>query len=375
MAESVLAVGAHLKNTIGFSVAGQLMLSHHLGDLDTAEALDGFHEAVEDLPGLYAFTPTTIAHDLHPDYASTLFATAKPGRRLGVPHHLAHVLACMADNELSGEVLGVSWDGAGLGVDGTIWGGEFLRISDGGWNRVAHLRPFPLPGGDAAAREPRRSALGLLFEMNGDAVFESGPQRERLGFSVPEWAALRSMLATSACVARTSSAGRLFDGVAALAELRRRSGFEGQAAMDVEFVSMGVDDQAAYPFGLEEQTLDWAPMIRAIETDLGSLVPVARVARRFHNTLTEMIVGVAKREGVPRVCLTGGCFQNRLLAERTIERLREEGLSPYWHQRVPPNDGGIALGQLVAVNLGLEHRASLPRVLKSARRTRPDPLP
>lgn len=375
MRESVLAVGGHLKNAIGFSVAGQLMLSHHLGDLETAEALAGFHAVVKGLPGIYDFAPTTIAHDLHPDYASTLFAAAQPGRHLGVPHHLAHVLACVADNELSGEVLGVTWDGAGLGVDGTIWGGEFLRVCDNAWKRVAHLRTFPLPGGDAAAREPRRSALGLLFEMKGHEVFESRPLRDRLGFTAPEWAALRSMLSTNTGVVRTSSAGRLFDGVAALAGLRLRSGFEGQAAMDVEFAAMGANDEDAYPFGLEAPILDWAPMIEAIETDLGALVPARLITRRFHNTLTEMIIGVAKREGVPRVCLTGGCFQNRRLAERTIERLREEGLAPYWHQRVPPNDGGIALGQLVAASLALDHRSSLPRVLKSARRTRPDPLP
>ncbi len=349
--ESILAVGAHLKNTIGFSVAGQLMLSHHLGDLDTPEALAGFHEVVHGLPGLYDFVATTIAHDLHPDYASTQFAAALPGRHLGVPHHLAHVLACMADNDLRGEVLGVSWDGAGLGVDGTIWGGEFLRVQGGAWRRVAHLRTFPLAGGDSAAREPRRSALGLLYEMKGDAVFESDGLSDRLGFPAQEQAVLRSMLATGTGVARTSSAGRLFDGVAALTGLRRKSGFEGQAAMDLEFAAMDVDDEASYKLVLANELLDWAPMIEAIETDLGSHVPAGHIARRFHNTLTEMIVAVAKREGITRVCLTGGCFQNCLLAERTIDRLREGGFAPYWHQRVPPNDGGIALGQLVAASL------------------------
>ena len=348
--ESILAVGAHLKSAIGFSVAGQLMLSHHLGDLETAEAMAGFHAVVKDLPGLYGFEPATIAHDLHPDYASTQFAAALPGRHLGVPHHLAHVLACMADNDLSGEVLGVSWDGAGLGVDGTIWGGEFLQVRDGTWKRVAHLRTFPLAGGDAAAREPRRCALGLLYEMKGDAVFESDDLAARLGFAAQELAVLRGMLATGTGVARSSSAGRLFDGVAALTGLRRRSGFEGQAAMDMEFAAMEVEDEGVYPFALAERPVDWAPMIEAIATDLGSSVPAAHIARRFHNTLTEMIVAVAKREGLARVCLTGGCFQNRLLAERTIDRLLEDGLTPYWHQRVPPNDGGIALGQLVAAS-------------------------
>ncbi|HQZ15407.1 MAG TPA: carbamoyltransferase HypF [Vicinamibacteria bacterium] len=346
--ESILAVGAHLKNTIGFSVDGQLMLSHHLGDLETPQALAGFHDVVARLPGLYGFTPTIIAHDLHPDYASTQFAETLPGRQVGVQHHAAHVFACMADNELDGEVLGVAWDGTGLGTDGTIWGGEFLRARDGAFRRVAHLRTFPLAGGDSAAREPRRSALGLVYELEGDAVFARPDLGARLGFEPSELAGLRGMFKSGAGVARTSSAGRLFDGVAALIGLRQRSAFEGQAAMELEFAALDVDDDTHYPFGFEGEALDWAPMITALEGDRSSGLPVSRMARRFHNTLTEMIVTVAKREGLPRVCLTGGCFQNLILAEGTIERLKASGITPYWHQRVPPNDGGIALGQLVA---------------------------
>jgi hydrogenase maturation protein HypF len=303
------------------------------------------------LPRLYAFTPATVAHDLHPDYASTQYAETLPGRHVGVQHHAAHVFACMADNELDGEVLGVSWDGTGLGVDGTIWGGEFLRAREGRFRRVAHLRTFPLAGGDSAAREPRRSALGMLYEIEGDAVFARVDLGARLGFDPADLSVLRGMFATRTGVTRTSSAGRLFDGVAALAGLRTRAAFEGQAAMELEFAAMGFSDGGAYPFGLDDETVDWAPMLAAIEPDARSGTGAARIAKRFHNTLTEMIVAVAKREGVPRVCLTGGCFQNLVLAERTIERLRENGLTPYWHQRVPPNDGGIALGQLVAATL------------------------
>ncbi|MEO8500369.1 MAG: carbamoyltransferase HypF [Vicinamibacteria bacterium] len=346
--ESILAVGAHLKSTIGFTVDGQLMLSHHLGDLETPQALAGFHDVVERLPGLYNLTPSTVAHDLHPDYASTQFAETLPGRHLGIQHHAAHVFACMADNELEGEVLGVSWDGTGLGADGTTWGGEFLRVRDGAFRRVAHLRTFPLAGGDSAAREPRRSALGLLHEMEGDTAFARPDLAARLGFEPAELLVLRGMLRSGAGVARTSSAGRLFDGVAGLIALRPRAAFEGQAAMELEFAAMAVEDEAAYPFAIEGETVDWAPMLAAIETDRAAALPVGQLAKRFHNTLTEMIVAAAKREGLPRVCLTGGCFQNVVLAERTISRLTASGLVPYWHQRVPPNDGGIALGQLMA---------------------------
>jgi hydrogenase maturation protein HypF len=346
--ESLLAVGAHLKNTIAFSVDGQFVLSHHVGDLETPQALAGFHDVVTGLPGLYGLKPTTIAHDLHPDYASTQFAETQPGRHIGVQHHAAHVFACMADNELSGEVLGVSWDGTGLGVDGTLWGGEFLRVRDGGFRRVAHLRTFLLAGGDAAAREPRRSALGLLYEMDGDRVFARAGLTEDLGFDVAQIKVLRGMIATGTGMVRTSSAGRLFDGVAALVGLRARSAFEGQAAMELEFAAMNAAETDSYPFALGPQSVDWAPMIARIDGDRRSGIPISRIAKRFHNTLAEMIVAVAKREGLPRVCLTGGCFQNLILAEETIERLVKSGLTPYWHQRVPPNDGGIALGQLVA---------------------------
>jgi len=349
--EPILAVGAHLKSTIGFSIEGQLMLSPHLGDLETPQALAGFHHAAARLPALYGFAPTAIAHDLHPDYASTQYAESLPRRKVGVQHHAAHVFACMADNELDGEVLGVSWDGTGLGPDGTIWGGEFLRVRDGSFRRVAHLRTFPLAGGDAAAREPRRSALGLRYEVEGDAVFARADLAATLGFEPAELKVLRGMFATGTGVARTSSAGRLFDGVAALAGIRTRAAFEGQAAMELEFAAMEAEDGTSYPFDLDGEVVDWTPIVAAIDHDRRTGVPVAQVARRFHNTLVEIILAVAKREGLPRVCLTGGCFQNLVLAEGAIARLGREGLAPYWHQRVPPNDGGIALGQLMAAAL------------------------
>lgn len=345
---SILALGAHLKSTIGFSVDGQLMLSHHLGDLDSAQALAGFHAAVERLPALYAFSPDVVAHDLHPDYASTQLAETLPGRHVGVQHHHAHVLACMADNELDGRVLGVSWDGTGYGSDRTIWGGEFLLVEGAGFARAAHLRTFPLPGGDGAAREPRRSALGLLYEIEGDALFARNDLAARLGFAAAEWSLLARMLATGTGVVRTSSAGRLFDAVACLLGLRTRASFEGQAAMDLEFATCDEPAGTAYPFRIDGEVVDWEDTLRAILADLATGTPAARIARRFHDTLAEMIVAVATRQAVPRVCLTGGCFQNRVLAERTIARLAQSGFTPYWHQRVPPNDGGIALGQLIA---------------------------
>jgi hydrogenase maturation protein HypF len=346
--ESILAVGAHLKNTIGFTVDGQMMLSHHLGDLESAQALAGFHDTVRGLPGLYGFTPAVVAHDLHPDYASTQYAETLPARRIGVQHHAAHALACMADNDLDGEVLAVSWDGTGLGTDRTIWGGEFLRVRDGAFRRVAHLRAFPLPGGDGASREPRRSALGMLYEMEGAAVFARADLGRRLGFPPADLATLAGMLATGTGVVPTTSAGRVFDAVGALLGLRARANFEGQAAMELEFAVADGDGAEPYPFDLRGEVMDWAPMIAGIDAGVRAGVARGVIAARFHATLVEMMVAVARREALPRVCLTGGCFQNRVLAEGAIARLRAEGFSPYWHQRVPPNDGAIALGQLVA---------------------------
>jgi hydrogenase maturation protein HypF len=358
---AVLAVGAHLKNAIGFTVGGNLMLSHHLGDLDTPQALAGFRATVERLPALFAFSPRVVAHDLHPDYASTQYAESLAVPRVGVQHHYAHVLACMADNDLDGEVLGVSWDGTGFGPDRTIWGGEFLRVKEIGWRRVAHLRAFPLPGGDRVAREPRRSALGLLYEMLGEAVFERTDLGKRLALRAAELSLLRRMLATGTGVVRTSSAGRLFDAVACLLGVRARASFEGQAAMDLEFAVGGERGGTSYPFAIEGEVVDWAPALRVILDAIEAGAPTACVADRFHETLAEMIAGVARREGVERVCLTGGCFQNRALAERAIARLEAAGFKPYWHQRVPPNDGGIALGQLVAA------ASAAPRPPRSAK--------
>jgi hydrogenase maturation protein HypF len=354
----VLAVGAHLKNASAIAVGQSVFVGQHVGDLDTPEAVEAFGRAVRDLQRLYDFEPGTIACDLHPDYASSLYASQSGLPLVRVQHHVAHVLSCMADNGLDGPVLGVAWDGTGLGLDGTVWGGELFRIEGAKAERVAHLRPFPLPGGDRAAREPRRSALGLLYELNGGA--EGAGEAVLAGlFSAHERAALGSMLGRGVGSPYCSSAGRLFDAVAALAGLRSRCSFEGQAAMELE-LALGPDaaDEPAYPIGYDVRggaaIIDWGPMLQALLEDIEADAPppVARIAARFHNALCEAIVELARRVGERRVVLSGGCFQNRYLSERTIGALRAAGFQPYWHRNVPPNDGGIALGQIVAATRG-----------------------
>lgn len=343
--EPVLAVGAHQKNTVALRVENQLFVSQHIGDLETEQAFSAFRKATADLPRLYDVQPARVACDLHPDYLSTQFARQCPSRCVGVQHHYAHVLSCMVENNLHTPVLGVCWDGTGYGTDGTIWGGEFLLVTENSFERVAHLRQFRLPGGNAAVKQPRRSALGLLYEIFGPAVF----QRLDLNFSPSELRILERMLANEINSPLTSSAGRLFDGIAALIGLRQHVNFEGQAAMELEFaIEPGI--QEAYAFDVRQghpHIIDWQPTLEGILADLPNRTPGV-IAAKFHNTLAEMIVRTVRALGEKQIALTGGCFQNKYLAEKTVRRLRESGFDPHWHRRIPPNDGGIAPGQVIA---------------------------
>lgn len=342
----LLAVGAHLKNTVALSVGRQVFISQHIGDLETPQALEAFRRVIADVRALWEHQPQAVACDLHPDYLSTQSAHRMGLPVAGVQHHYAHVLACMAENEVAPPVLGVSWDGTGYGTDGTVWGGELLLVTETGFERVAHLRPFRLPGGDRAVKEPRRSALGVLYEMLGEQAFDL------LGdlFTPRERHLLAQMLRQGVNAPITTSAGRLFDAVASLVTGRQVVNFEGQAAMELEFLAHSAQGDDSYPFILSEGTprvLDWSPMVEAILQDVQQGVEPSRIALRFHNTLVEMMVAVAKAVGVERIALSGGCFQNAYLTERAVHRLSAEGFRVYWHQRVPPNDGGIALGQVV----------------------------
>jgi hydrogenase maturation protein HypF len=354
----VLAVGAHLKNTIAASVGSQVFVSQHIGDLETEQAFKAFRQVIGDFGRLYAFTPSIVACDAHPNYLSTWYARELAVPVVAIQHHEAHVLACMAENELTPPVLGVSWDGTGFGLDGTIWGGEFLLVTDQGCDRRAALRSFPLPGGEQAIKEPRRSALGLLFEAFGREALAWTHLPPVAAFAETDLKVLESLLIRAVNAPRTSSAGRLFDAVASLAGLHQRVRFEGQAAMALQFAADEAVEDEAYeipisagqgssPAGPPFQILDWAPMLREILDDIEHAAPAARISARFHNALANAIVAVATRVGHEQVALTGGCFQNALLLERAVRRLRSAGFRPYWHQRIPPNDGGIALGQVV----------------------------
>ncbi|HET9606917.1 MAG TPA: carbamoyltransferase HypF [Nitrospira sp.] len=358
----VLAVGAHLKNSVALSVGTEVFVSQHIGDLGTNQAFQAFRRVSEDLLQLYAATPAAIACDLHPDYLSTKHARQLAAPTYPVQHHWAHVLSCMAENEVEPPALGVSWDGTGYGTDGTIWGGEFLLARGGSFERVARFRQFPLPGGEAAIRQPSRTALGVLFEIWGESAFGRRDVSSVRDFLHDEIRVIRQMLARGLNAPVTSSAGRLFDAVASLIGLRHRTSFEGQAAMELEFaVQPGIN--ACYAFAVHDGSpliVDWGSTIEAILGDVVSGRPAGEISAKFHNTLAEIVRAVALRVGEAKIVLTGGCFQNRHLTEACLQRLLDAGFRPYWHQRVPPNDGGISLGQVVAAAEALR-----PRVLEN----------
>ena len=354
-APTILAVGAHLKNTVALSVENQIFISQHIGDLETDAAFQAFQNVIQSFKKLYNCEPESIACDAHPDYLSAQYAHAQKQPIQKVQHHYAHVIACMLENELEPPLLGVSWDGTGNGLDNTIWGGEFFLIAKDYYQRVAHFRLFPLPGGESAIKEPRRSAIGLLYEMNGDiAKTDLPPIRS---FSDKELSLMRTMLQKQINSPKTSSAGRLFDAVASLLDLRQINRFEGQAAMELEFQLKDTVDHGCYEFQIRNQKnignssgylVDWKIIIQQILRDKENQIPVNEISQKFHNTLSEVVVEVAKIVRETKVVLSGGCFQNRYLTEYTVKRLKEENFHPYWHQRIPANDGGIAVGQIGA---------------------------
>jgi hydrogenase maturation protein HypF len=352
---TVLGVGAHQKNSVALSVGRQVFLSQHIGDLETVQASLAFEHVVESLEDLYEVKPEIVACDLHPNYISTAYANRISAHPTRVQHHYAHVLACMAENGVKAPALGVAWDGSGFGTDGTLWGGEFLKVDEYGYKRVVRMRPMRLAGSERAVREPRRCGLGVLFEALGEQSFDDEGLHPVHAFSAADRKIIAAMLRQGLNSPWTSSAGRLFDAVASLIGVRQISRYEGQAAMELEWLAAQSADNGVFDFEIvrpEDETapaeLDWAPMVAEILADVERNAKPESMARRFHNTLAEMIVRVAAENVALPVVLSGGCFQNRLLTELTIARLEAVGAKVYWHQRVPPNDGGIALGQVVA---------------------------
>lgn len=368
---SMIGVGGYLKNTVALAKEKNIFISQHIGDLGNSQTNATFESSCQSLTELCEIRTASIACDFHPDYPSTQWAEKNVGRIIPVQHHVAHVFSCMAEHGLEGPLLGIAWDGSGYGLDGTIWGGEFFHVTEQSVHRIACLRPFPLPGGDASIKEPRRSALGFLYQIFGHSVFEQSIIHE--SFSNEEISILKAMLEKKINCPMTSSCGRLFDAVACMTGGRQINSFEGQAAMEFEFLTLDTSSESFYTVDLIEDDflisnlkskddipeyynlnlkyqLDPSSLANEILEDIKQNRSRSLIAIKFHNALVESLVAIAKRVGEEQVILSGGCFQNRYLTERAIRRLKQEGFHPYWHQIVPPNDGGLALGQIYAAS-------------------------
>jgi hydrogenase maturation protein HypF len=349
--QPILAVGGHLKAVFALGQERHAILSHHLGDLEHYEAYQAYTTAVTHYQQLFAIEPQWIVHDLHPDYATTRYALQHPSaRRLAVQHHHAHLASCLADNGVDEPAIGVVFDGAGLGTDGAIWGGEFLIGDFHGFRRAAHLRYVPMPGGEAAVRQPWRMAVSHLVDANVElaGMLNDVPDTEIR--------VVRQLLARGFNSPQTSSVGRLFDAVAALVGIRSRVEYEGQAAMELECLASESPPAGEYPFAVDEGTvdaplvIDMRPLIAAVAADVRRSTSSAVIARRFHSTLVTMTLEVCERlheqTGIDAVALSGGVFINALLLEGVVLRLEAAGFRVYRHRHVPPNDGGLCLGQL-----------------------------
>jgi hydrogenase maturation protein HypF len=348
----VLATGAELKSTFCLAKDHHAFVSHHIGDLENYETLRSFTEGIDHFRRLFDVEPEVVAHDLHPEYLSTKHAHDLDGLELtGVQHHHAHIASCLADNGETGPAIGVAFDGLGYGTDGTIWGGEFLLCDLAAFERVGHLATVPMPGGTNAIREPWRMAAAYL-----DAAFDGDlPAGLPLPGRHPDrWDAIVSMARSGVSAPLTSSAGRLFDAVAAIIGLRDRVNYEGQAAIELE-QRADLNETGLYRLPVAPVDgmwrLDGPGLVRRVAEDHLAGVPAAIVAARFHNAVAAAVVETClcirdeRGLGDLPVALSGGVFQNLLLLERVVTGLDARGVRALVHSRVPPNDGGISLGQ------------------------------
>jgi hydrogenase maturation protein HypF len=346
----ILAVGGQLKGAFGFGNGSRAILSHHMGDLDHFKAFRAFERDIALYENLFDIKPRYVAHDLHPDYASTRFAQLRGIPCIGIQHHHAHMASCMAEHGLNEPVIGITFDGTGFGPDGATWGGEFLVGDYSQFKRVAHLRYVAMPGGERAIREPWRMAAAYLL----DAKAECGEFSKRI--PVASMRLLQTMIQRKFNSPQTSSMGRLFDAVASLIGVQDHVSYEGQAAIRLEALAKSVDACGIYPFEVTADSqdmwiIDTRPIILSVASDLKSGIKQEYMARRFHSTLTEIVSDICskvmKTTEICNVVLSGGTFMNELLTVGVSDRLTRQGLRLYRHRLVPPNDGGLCLGQLI----------------------------
>jgi len=354
----VLAYGTDLKNTFCLTRDNHAFISQHIGDMENLETWQHFETTLELYQKLFHLRPELIACDLHPDYFTTQMAVRKSQKSnlplLKIQHHYAHVVSCMADNQVQDPVIGVAFDGTGYGLDGNIWGGEFLVADYKGFQRQAHFEYLPLPGGSAAIQKPYRTAIGYLYALLGPAVLSSGLACvERT--DPAEIDIIQKQIDRKLNTPLTSSAGRLFDAVSAILNIRRQIDYEGQAAIELEMAAEEDNQTLVYPFQISTHNgvavIQFQEMLAAIITDLKKGLPISSISAGFHRTLAEICVQVCLRISsqteLRKVALSGGVFQNRLLLKQVVGSLQSAGLAPLIHTQVPCNDGGISLGQAV----------------------------
>ncbi len=349
--KDILALGSHLKNTIAIRKKKNIILSQHIGDLTTSETYSTFIKTVNNLSELNRLdSHALILCDSHLDYLSTKYGESLNKSIFYIQHHYAHVAACRIENEIYGDALGVSWDGAGYGLDGNIWGGEFFLMEE---NKVIHIgqfKIFPLPGGEIAIKEPRRSLAGILFEIFNNQMDYNELIFLHSSFSQKEFEMIKNILLKKINTPYSSSVGRLFDAFSSFLNICHINNYEGQAAMMLEFNA----DERIYDYynfeikWYEKIIIDWSNLFLEAIRDIKNGVDKTIIAAKFHNTLANIILNVAKITESEKVLLSGGCFQNKLLTERTIDLLNSNNIKTYTNQKIPPNDGGIAAGQIAA---------------------------
>ena len=344
---AVVATGAEQKSTFCVAKGRRAWVSHHIGDLENWETLESFRAGIEHFERLFAVDPVIVAHDLHPEYLSTKYALERRDAELvGVQHHHAHLAACLAEHGEDGEAVGAIFDGTGYGLDGTVWGGELLIGGLADFERAGHLHPVRLPGGERAVREPWRMACAWLCALDGGEP--ELPARLAGAVDPERWGQIAKLCETGTAAPLTTSAGRLFDAVAALCGIRPVVNYEGQAAVELEALA-DPRERGSYPLPFSGGVLDARATVAAVVEDLAAGADPAVVAARFHNGLAvgsaAAVAELAGEAGLGTAVVSGGVFQNRLLLEHTVSELSRAGLRVLRPERLPPNDGGISYGQ------------------------------
>ncbi len=358
--EMILACGGELKNTFCLTRGQYAFMSHHIGDLENLETLTSFEEGIEHFKKLFYIEPKAVVYDLHPDYLSTQYALSiQDIPRIGVQHHHAHIVSAMAENGIEGDVIGIALDGTGFGLDGTIWGGEFVKANLRDFDRLAHLKKVPMPGSSMAIKEPWRMAMVYLSEAFGDeAIHLRIDLMKRMDFE--KWDILKRAIEKKINTPWTSSMGRFFDAISSLLSIRDKVQYEGQAAIELEMIA-DHEVEEEYPFHIykdeEPMVIDPTEMIRGIVRNLIDRIPSSKISGKFHRTIGHLIVEtcetIRSKQKLNRVVLSGGVFQNIFLLTLVTEGLKRSGFNVYTHHLVPANDGGISLGQAVIGHMRL----------------------